>query len=50
VSVNGTEITEVSQISSIVRNAKIGSTIEFKVIRNKAEITVSVSVYEYAPN
>ena len=50
ISVNGVAITDVSQISSAIRNAKIGSTIEFKVIRNKAEMTLSVQVYEYTPN
>ena len=50
ISVNGVAITDVSQISSAIRNAKISSTIEFKVIRNKAEMTLSVQVYEYTPN
>ena len=50
VAVNGEAITSVAQINAIIRNSEIGSTIEFTVIRDRHQITVEATVYEYRPN
>lgn len=48
-SIDGIEITSVSQISEIVREHKIGDTLTFLINRNKEEKTLTVRVMEHNP-
>jgi len=50
VSVNGTYVDSISDISAIIRGSEIGSTIEFTIVRDKKQINVTATVYEYEPS
>ncbi len=50
IAINGTEISSAIEINAIIRKSEIGSTIEFTVIRDRKQITVEATVYEYTPN
>jgi len=49
-SVNGIEISSASDVSAIIRKCEIGSTVEFTVIRDRRQITVEATVFEYTPS
>ncbi len=50
VAVNGEIVSSVADIKAVIRNSTIGSTLEFTIIRDKREITVNATVFEYTPN
>lgn len=50
VSVNGTYVDSISDISAIIRGSEIGSTVEFTIVRDKKQINVTATVYEYEPS
>lgn len=49
IAINGTEISSASDIGFIIRKSEIGSKLEFTVIRDRKQITVEATVFEYTP-
>lgn len=49
-SINGTEISSASDVGAIIRKCEIGSTVEFTVVRDRRQITVEVTIFEYTPS
>ncbi len=47
--VNGTKISSISELSSILRRKSVGDTVELTVYRNNRQITVTVSLVEDQP-
>lgn len=50
IAINGQGVESSLEIKAILRNAKVGSTLEFTVIRDRKQITVKAMVFEYIPN
>ncbi len=48
--INGTAITETSQVKDMVSDAEVGDVLQFVVVRNGQEQTVSITLTEYNPN
>ena len=50
VAINGVEVNSALDISAIIRKSEIGSKLEFTVIRDRRQITVEATVFEYTPS
>ena len=50
VAIDGVEVSSASEIGNIIRKCEIGSKLEFTLIRDRKQITVTAEVFEYAPN
>lgn len=50
VAINDIEVNSASDVNAIIRKCEIGSTIEFTVVRDRRQITVEITVFEYTPS
>ena len=49
ISINGTEISSSSDISSYLRTCSVGDVVQLSVVRNKKTVTLSVTLIEKIP-
>ena len=49
-SVDGVSVSSVSELNQAIRSHQVGDTVELKITRDNATITVSVTLAEYNPN